>query len=206
MGKLDLVLSHGLTEAIEYNEASTRGSLVYGANEELLQLSLVQVRLWLVLDLLLGHGLRFRVMRRNLLCRHAGGFGAHGQSGGVGATGAVVARGVLVVLRLGADSDNRCCQGTEKFTARPIRWHEALSCYVSVCADEYMGDKASRVRTGSLGRVQTPMAVIRRSAATNRRRDGKKRSLGESSSRVESEVVERRPQREHRRSPGEFGG
>lgn len=68
MSKLDLVLSYRLTEAIEYNETSTRGSLVYRANEELLQLSLVQVRLRLLLDLLFGYGLRFRIVRRNVLC------------------------------------------------------------------------------------------------------------------------------------------
>ena len=65
--ELDLVLRDRLPRAVEDNEARARGSLVYGANEELLQLCLVKLFLLVVVyrriveivTLRLGHWLRF---------------------------------------------------------------------------------------------------------------------------------------------------
>jgi hypothetical protein len=69
--ELNLVLSYWLTNSVEYDESGTRRSLIYGSNKELLQLALVQVALRIVHDLLLGHWLRLRAVRGDVLCRHA---------------------------------------------------------------------------------------------------------------------------------------
>lgn len=109
------MLSYGLTETIKDDEAGTRGSLVYGSNEELPQPPLVQMRLRFVSSFFsLGDWLWLSVVGGNVLCRHAescaGWFqmcmrpvvlirkmsSVRGRGCGIGATGAAVGRDVLL--------------------------------------------------------------------------------------------------------------
>jgi hypothetical protein len=62
--ELNLVLCNRFAYSVENNESRTRGSLIDGANEELLEFLLIQLRsLVPISDRLLGHWLRVRILR-----------------------------------------------------------------------------------------------------------------------------------------------
>lgn len=78
LGELDLVLGNRLPRAVEDDEARARGTLVYGADVELLQPGLVELlhlvavdgRALEILTLDLGHWLRVGALCRGLLNHH----------------------------------------------------------------------------------------------------------------------------------------
>jgi hypothetical protein len=62
--ELNLVLCNRFAYSVENNEPRTRGSLIDGANEELLEFLLIELRSLVPIgDRLLGHWLRVRILR-----------------------------------------------------------------------------------------------------------------------------------------------
>lgn len=83
LGELNLVLGDGLTGAVEDDEASAGGALIYGADEELFHLGLVELlhvvvvygRIFEVVTLGLGHRLRLWALGRHVLEFHGSAVG-----------------------------------------------------------------------------------------------------------------------------------